>query len=57
MLKQKLKNNKENIKIDSTLLNSVRSYCKGNGIKYSFYIERAVIEKLEKDNILKDKLE
>jgi len=50
MLNSKLKRNKESIKIDSILLDSVRAYCKSNGHLYSWFIEKAILEKLEKDN-------
>ena len=45
----KLKRNKEGIKINSKLLDSVREYCDNRGIKYSWYIHKAVEEKLERD--------
>lgn len=40
--------NKESVKIDGVILESVREYCKANRLKYSGFIENAILEKLER---------
>jgi len=49
MLKEKLKRNKESIKIDSKLLDSIRKHCKPIGMTYTFFLYKAAEEKLERD--------
>ncbi len=49
-MEEELKRNKETVKFDSELLDSVREHCKTRGIKYCFFLESAAIEKLKRDS-------
>ena len=50
MLKDKLKINKATIKIDGTLLDTLKSYCQKNGLKINWFVEQAILERLQKEN-------
>lgn len=45
------------IKIDEGVLKDFRSFCKEHGIKYSFFIEEAIKEKLEEEELKDDILD
>jgi metal-responsive CopG/Arc/MetJ family transcriptional regulator len=45
------------MKIDKGVLKDFKSFCKEHGIKYSFFIEEAVKEKLEEEELKEDILD
>jgi predicted transcriptional regulator len=45
------------IKIDGDLIKRFRAFCKERGVKYSFFIEEAIKEKLEEEKLKDDILD
>lgn len=42
------------IKLDSELLKNVKGFCDTHGIKYSFFVEKALKNQLEKEELKED---
>jgi len=45
------------IKISEEVLKNFKTFCKEHGIKYSFFIEKAIKEKLEEEELKEDLLD
>lgn len=45
------------MKIDEGVLRDFKGFCKEHGIKYSFFIEEAIKEKLEEEELREDILD
>lgn len=45
------------VKIDEDILNDFKLFCNAHGIKYSFFVEKAIKEKLEKEELKEDVLD
>ena len=45
------------IKISEEVLKSFKTFCKEHGIKYSFFVEEAIKEKLEEEELKEDLLD
>ena len=45
------------VKVDPRLINKVKEYCVGHGLKQGFFVEKALREKLEKEEFKEDLLD
>ncbi|MFQ6052437.1 MAG: hypothetical protein ACE5K4_12205 [Candidatus Hydrothermarchaeota archaeon] len=45
------------IKISEEVIKSFKTFCKEHGIKYSFFVEEAIKEKLEEEELKEDLLD
>lgn len=45
------------VKLDSNIIDRVRNFCSERGIKYSFFVEKALKEKIEKEELKEDILD
>ncbi len=45
------------IKIDEEIVKNFKTFCKEHGIKYSFFVEEAIKEKLEEEELKDDLLD
>lgn len=45
------------IKISETILEKFKAFCNSRGIKYSFFVEEAIKEKLEEEEMKEDLLD
>lgn len=45
------------IKLSPSILKSVKEFCKRHGIKYSFFVEKALEEKIEREEFKEDLLD
>jgi len=45
------------IKISKDVIGDLKTFCKEHGIKYSFFIEKAIKEKLEEEELREDILD
>ncbi|OIO32580.1 MAG: hypothetical protein AUJ70_05350 [Candidatus Omnitrophica bacterium CG1_02_40_15] len=45
------------VKVDPRLINKVKEYCIGHGLKQGFFVEKALREKLEKEELKEDLLD
>lgn len=45
------------IKLDPTLLERLKTFCGEHGIKYGFFVEKAIKEQLEKEELKEDMLD
>ncbi|MBN2543982.1 hypothetical protein JXI42_14075 [bacterium] len=42
------------VRIDDDTLNRVKNYCREHGVKYSFFVEKALEDKLEEEELRDD---
>lgn len=45
------------VKVDYQIANKVRLFCKERGIKYGFFVEKALEERLEREELKEDLLD
>jgi hypothetical protein len=45
------------VKVDYKTANRVKKFCKERGIKYGFFVEKAIEERLEKEELKEDLLD
>jgi hypothetical protein len=45
------------VKVDYKTANKVKKFCKERGIKYGFFVEKAIEERLEKEELKEDLLD
>ncbi len=45
------------VKVSSNILSLVKKFCKKRGIKYSFFVEKALEERLEREEFKEDLLD
>jgi hypothetical protein len=45
------------VKLDIEVINSVKKFCAEHGIKYGFFVEKALKEKLEQEELKEDLLD
>lgn len=45
------------IKIDEGIIKTFKTFCRNHGIKYSFFVEEAIKEKLEEEELKEDLLD
>ena len=45
------------VKVDPRIINKVKEYCIGHGLKQGFFVEKALSEKLEKEELKEDLLD
>ncbi len=45
------------VKVDYTVANKVKRYCRERGIKYGFFVEKALEERLEREELKEDMLD
>lgn len=45
------------IKINEKVIQDFKTFCKSHGIKYSFFVEEAIKEKLEEEELKEDLLD
>lgn len=45
------------IKVSETILNKLRKFCSSHGTKYSFFVEKAIEEKLAREELKEDILD
>ena len=45
------------IKVSSNILNRVKKFCRERGIKYGFFVEKALEERLEREELKEDLLD
>ena len=45
------------VKVDPRIINKVKEYCIGHGLKQGFFVEKALREKLEKEELKEDLLD
>ena len=45
------------VRIDDDILNRVKDYCREHGVKYSFFVEKALEDKLEEEELKEDILD
>ncbi len=45
------------VKVDYTVANKVKRYCRERGIKYGFFVEKALEEHLEREELKEDLLD
>ena len=45
------------VKLDTGVINRVKKFCAERGIKYSFFVEKALKEKLEQEEFKEDLLD
>ena len=45
------------VKLDTEVINNVKKFCAEHGIKYSFFVEKALKEKLEQEELKEDLLD
>ena len=45
------------VKVDPRIINKVKEYCIGHGLKQGFFVEKALREKLEKEEFKEDLLD
>ncbi len=45
------------VKLDSNIIDRVRNFCSERGIKYGFFVEKALKEKIEKEELKEDILD
>jgi hypothetical protein len=45
------------VKLDTDVINSVKKFCTEHGIKYSFFVEKALKERLEQEELKEDLLD
>jgi hypothetical protein len=45
------------VKIDYEIANQVKKFCKERGIKYGFFVEKALEERLEREELKEDLLD
>ena len=42
------------VKVDYKIANKVKSFCRERGIKYGFFVEKALEERLEREEVKED---
>lgn len=45
------------VKVNHSILNRVKKFCRERGIKYGFFVEKALEERLEREEIKEDLLD
>ena len=45
------------VKLDSEVMRSVKKFCAEHGVKYGFFVEKALKEKLEEEELKEDILD
>jgi len=45
------------VKVDSNIIKRVKKFCFDRGIKYGFFVEKAIKEKLEREELKEDLLD
>jgi len=45
------------VKLDTEIINRVKKFCEERGIKYGFFVEKALKEKLEEEELKEDLLD
>ncbi len=45
------------VKVDYTVANKVKRFCQERGIKYGFFVEKALEERLEREELKEDLLD
>ena len=45
------------VKIDETVIQNFKTFCDNHGIKYSFFVEEAIREKLKEEELKEDLLD
>ena len=45
------------VKVDYKVANKVKKFCRERGIKYGFFVEKALEERLEREELKEDMLE
>ncbi len=45
------------VKVSSSILSRVKKFCRERGIKYGFFVEKALEERLESEELKKDLLD
>lgn len=45
------------IKIDRSIMDKMKEFCKSHGLKQGFFVEKAIMERLEKEEMLEDMLD
>ena len=45
------------VKLDTDIINRVKKFCEERGIKYGFFVEKALKEKLEEEELKEDLLD
>lgn len=45
------------VKVDYKIANKVKTFCKERGIKYGFFVEKALEERLEREELKEDLLD
>lgn len=45
------------VKVDFKIANKVKTFCKERGIKYGFFVEKALEERLEREELKEDLLD
>lgn len=45
------------VKLDTSIINRVKKFCVERGIKYGFFVEKALKEKLEQEELKEDLLD
>lgn len=45
------------VKLDTSVINRVKKFCAERGIKYSFFVQKALKEKLEEEELKEDLLD
>ncbi len=45
------------VKVSSSILNRVKKFCQERGIKYGFFVEKALEERLEREELKEDLLD
>lgn len=42
------------VKVDSTVAERVKSFCRERGVKYGFFVEKALLEQMNREEIKED---
>ena len=45
------------IKIEKSLIQKIKDFCKSHGLKQGFFVERALLEQLKREELIEDILE
>ena len=45
------------VKIDYSVAQKVKSYCRERGVKYGFFIEKAIVAQMEREELKEDLLD
>ncbi len=45
------------VKVDYKIVNKVKTFCRERGIKYGFFVEKALEERLEREELKEDLLD